>query len=160
MKRSIVKVWLFIMSLFAFQASATHAIAFNSEQFSQLKQSHADQQWLIMLWSVDCPPCFKELALIEKIREQHAPNKPLNVVVINTDGDTEANEYSEEVITRFGLTDVPRYFFEEGTAASNRYIIDPSWYGELPRNYFVDRNGKFHGQSGLINADMIKNWLL
>jgi hypothetical protein len=33
--------------------------------------------------------------------------------------------------------------------------IDSSWYGELPRRYFADEAGKFHGKSELLDEELI-----
>jgi len=147
----------FVIFLLFSQASWADSVAFNGDVFNRLKVENANKQWLMVLWSVDCPACFKELALIKELREKH-PN--INVVIINTDGENEANVQSVKIMENYELSDTTTYFFEEGSADRNRYIIDPSWYGELPRSYFVDNKGMFHGKSGLVDVTLIKKWLL
>ena len=63
-----------------------NSVAFNSEQLTKIKTQKLGEQWLMLLWSVDCPPCFKELGIIQKLQKQH---QNLNVVIINTDADDE-----------------------------------------------------------------------
>jgi len=157
-----MRVWLLIrslllMSLFVSPLALAQSVAFNADVFKEIKKSYQDKQWLMVLWSVDCPPCFKELTLIKNLRKIQ-PN--INVVIVNTDGEAEANSQSESVMADFQLSNITTYYFEEDSAARNRFVIDPTWYGELPRSYFVDADGKFNGKSGLIDAALLKKWLL
>jgi len=50
--------------------------------------------------------------------------------------------------------------FADGEGDRNRYLIDANWYGELPRSYFVEPSGKFHGKSGLVSESLLTKWLL
>ena len=130
---------------------------FTKAKLEVIKQQYLGKQWLMILWSVDCPACFKELALIQKIRE----TKPdLNVVIINADDNDEINEERQKVMALYGLSTLTNLYFNDGEGDQARYIIDKSWYGELPRSYFVDTNGKFHGKSGLVNEKLIRKWLV
>ncbi|WP_077339032.1 TlpA family protein disulfide reductase [Pseudocolwellia agarivorans] len=130
---------------------------FNGDVFNRIKNKNLGKQWLMVLWSVDCPACYKELALIKSLRKEN-PN--IDVIIVNTDGDDEANAESYQVMEKYQLLDITTYFFEEGTADRNRYVIDPTWYGELPRSYFVDTKGTFHGKSGLVEPALLRKWLL
>lgn len=137
----------------------THAssIAFDKEQLSLVKKQNMGKQWLMLLWSVDCPPCFKELAIIQKLQNLH---NDLAVVIINTDADDEISEERAEIIEKFKLTHLSNFHFVDGQRDQSRYIIDSNWYGELPRSYFVQKSGKFHGKSGLVNESILIKWLL
>jgi len=98
---------------------------------------------------------MKELSLIQKLRK----TKPdLAVVIVNTDADKESINEAKEILTQFDLQDLNNYYFADDEADSSRYIIDPSWYGELPRSYFVEPNAIFHGKSGLIAESFLKKW--
>jgi len=133
------------------------SIAFDKEQFSIIKKKNMGKQWLMLLWSVDCPPCFKELAIIQKLQSQH---DDLAVVIINTDADDEIAKERVEIIKQFELDNFSNFHFVDGQSDQSRYIIDSSWYGELPRSYFVESNGKFHGKSGLVNKPLLTQWLV
>ncbi len=133
------------------------SIAFNKEQLTALKKQNMGKQWLMLLWSVDCPPCFKELAILQKLQRQH---DDLAVVIINTDASDEVNAERIDIIEKFELNTLTNFHFEDGTDAQSRFYIDPNWYGELPRSYFVESNGKFHGKSGLVNQSLLTKWLI
>ena len=115
------------------------------------------KQWLMLLWSVDCPPCFKELAIIQKLKAQH---ENLAVVIINTDANDEIKAERKEIIEKFELSNFTNFHFVDGKGDQSRFFIDPNWYGELPRSYFIESSGKFHGKSGLVNKSILTQWLI
>lgn len=133
------------------------SLTFSQHSFEQIKKQHLGKRWLMLLWSVDCPPCFKELALVQKLSEKK-PN--IAVVIINADDHEDATEEREKVIRDFKLSQLPNFHFSDSSATQNRYIIDRTWYGELPRSYFIDKSGKFHGRSGLVSEQLLKKWLI
>ncbi|KGK00390.1 TlpA family protein disulfide reductase [Thalassotalea sp. ND16A] len=130
--------------------------AFDAIEFEQIKQQHMGRRWLMLLWSVDCPPCFKELKMINNLSQQV---KDLAIVIVNTDEQVAAGE-RQQIIDDYQLQRFQHFYFEDGKNDHNRFVIDPTWYGELPRSYFVDANGKFHGKSGLINEAILSKWLI
>ncbi len=130
---------------------------YSANAIQQIKQNYLGQKWLMLLWSVDCPPCFKELALIQKIRQQH---KNINIVIVNADDNDEVATQRKQVIEKYQLEDLAHFHFNDGQGDRERYQIDPNWYGELPRSYFVDAQGKFHGKSGLIDEQLLTTWLI
>jgi len=137
--------------------SQRRSLEFNQQQFEQIKQHYQGKQWLMLLWSVDCPPCFKELALVSELYHKRSE---LHVVLINTDADEDTTEERQQIIEKFNLAGLANYHFVDGSATKSRYLIDPSWYGELPRSYFVETNGNFNGQSGLIKQALLQHWLV
>jgi len=138
------------------QANATSQV-FNQQQFKSIKAKHAGKKWLMLLWSVDCPPCFKELAMIEKLMNE---TSELAVVIVNADDDDEVSSERVAIINQFNLTQLENFHFADGLADQSRFLIDSSWYGELPRSYFIEENGKFHGKSGLVTMTLLQDWLI
>ena len=155
----IKKMDFVVLSCFLLYTSASYAdsIAFNKAQLATLKTQNMGKQWLMLLWSVDCPPCFKELAIIQKLQRQH---DDLAVVIINTDASDEIKTERKDIIEKFELSNLRNFHFVDGQGDQNRFFIDPTWYGELPRSYFVESNGKFHGKSGLVNQTILTQWLV
>ena len=41
-------------------------VAFDKAERTSIKE----KKWLTLLWSVDCPPCMKELALVQILQQQ------------------------------------------------------------------------------------------
>lgn len=131
--------------------------AFNQQAFEQVKQKYLGKKWLLLLWSVDCPPCMKELALVQKLQQQKAN---LAVVIINVDTGEESELQRREVVEHFDLARHTHLYFREGFEDHSRYLIDSQWFGELPRSYFIDEMGIFHGKSGLVAKALLEKWLL
>jgi len=148
---------VFIWLLFGTNVSFAESVAFNKAQLAALKIQNMGKQWLMLLWSVDCPPCFKELAIIQTLKRHHGD---LLVVIINTDANDEIKTERKDIIEKFELKDFTNFHFVDGQGDQSRFFIDPNWYGELPRSYFVERNGEFHGKSGLVNQSLLTQWLV
>jgi thiol-disulfide isomerase/thioredoxin len=155
-------VLLFIGCVFLLTTSIsvnanTEIEVFNKAGFDQLKKENLGKQWLMVLWSVDCPACFKELALLKKF---HQSQPDIAVVIVNADDNNEVDSERKKIIASYQLSSLPNYYFADDSGDESRYTIDSSWYGELPRSYFVTADGKFHGKSGLIDEQLMKKWLL
>jgi len=130
---------------------------FTQSSFEAIKEQFKGEKWLTMLWSVDCPPCMKELALIQTLQLQQ---KELTVVIINVDTYEGSEQQRDEILAHFDLTQRKHFYFIEGLEDQSRYHIDPQWFGELPRSYFIDEAGTFHGKSGLVSKVLLEKWLL
>tara|TARA_B110000467_G_scaffold139307_1_gene138637 strand:- start:330 stop:797 length:468 start_codon:yes stop_codon:yes gene_type:complete len=136
---------------------AKDSIEFNKLHFEQVKQDKLGQKWLVLLWSVDCPPCMKELALVQKLQQKQ---EDLAVIMINTDTEESSEKERNDIIKHFDLVNLKSFHFTQGQETQQRYQIDPQWFGELPRSYFIDEQGTFHGKSGLIAEELLTQWLL
>lgn len=132
---------------------------FTNDAFINLKQQKKGERWLMVIWSLDCPACFKELKLIQDLQSAN-PNKTLNVVYLNADDSDEVEFERKQVLVVYAMQKVLNFYFVDGEGDRSRYQIDPNWYGELPRSYFVDEKGTFQGKSGLLDEKLIKRWLL
>lgn len=145
-----------VLSSLSFGVSAADSSEFDKRQLTQVKQQYDGERWLMLLWSVECPPCFKELAQIGKLAEE---NPDLPVVLINSDGDEWLDEQREALIEKYGLSKLQNLHFADGKAAKGRFVIDPSWYGELPRSYFYKSDGSRVAKSGLVATELLAKWL-
>lgn len=156
MKQLMIIICLVLSAFYCTKVKGS-STPFSQTTFKHIKQQYQGQKWLLILWSVECPPCFKELELIKKL---HKKNSDLAVVLINTDDNQEFSSARVEIISHYQLNQLSNYYFVEGQASQNRYMIDPTWYGELPRSYFIDAQGIFHGKSGLVEVQLIEKWLV
>lgn len=148
---------LFMSGLTQAEPVVKNSVEFNKARFEQVKQEKLAQKWLVLLWSVDCTPCMKELALVKKLQQKQ---KDLAVVMINTDTEESSEQERNDIIKHFNLVNLKSFHFTQGQEAQQRYQVDPQWFGELPRSYFIDEQGKFHGKSGLIAEELLTQWLL
>ena len=111
-----------------------------------------EQNRLIMLWSVDCPPCYQELAMLEKMLLLY-PGLP--ITLISTDDDPERYEEVEEQYRRLNGNTLTTWVFADGMAPQLRYAIDKTWSGVLPRSYVVKAANRV-GHSGVLKEKDIR----
>ncbi len=122
---------------------------------SEILSARQGRPFLLILWSVDCPPCRKELDLLAKT---HRAYPKLDLVLIATDDIASAKE-AEAILKEHGLGDVESWMFADSNAQRLRYEIDPRWYGELPRGYFYDAAHNRLGLSGALRPEHLQAWL-
>jgi len=166
MNNLITKSLLFFVLLFIAQVSCAEQItlqselksqAFDSVIYKEAKQKYQGKKWLTLLWSVDCPPCMKELAIVQTLQQQQSE---LAIVIINVDTFEDSHKQRDKILTHFNLMSQTNLHFSDGLEDQSRYLIDPQWYGELPRSYFIDEAGISHGKSGLASKALLEKWLL
>ncbi|ACA87266.1 TlpA family protein disulfide reductase [Shewanella woodyi] len=148
---------LFFCAIFSTHYAHATSLALNKSQLASIKQQNMGKRWLMLLWSVDCPPCFKELTTVQQLKQKYPQ---INVVLVNTDANDEAIVEHLEIIQEYQLTDLTNFHFAVDQGDQSRFLIDPHWYGELPRSYFVTNNGEFHGKSGVISQSILARWLI
>ena len=110
---------------------------------------------LVLFWSLECPPCFKEMAMLRDLLQEH-PN--LAVALISTDADSDRYREVDEVYESIHGTNLETWVFSSGNGDALIFQIDREWYGELPRSYFVKKNGERIAHSGLLSIDELTQW--
>lgn len=135
-------------------ARADNFKAFTANSFEEIKALHKGQEFLIGLWSVDCPPCMVELQYMAKLLEL---NPEIPYVLISTDA-IEQRQYAAEFLEDVGLSDRESWMFAGNFVEQLRFSIDPNWYGELPRSYFFDSNHTMKSHSGIVNEKLLREW--
>ena len=86
-----------------------------------------------------------------------AKSRPeINIVMLSAD-DASATGLVQTVLARNELTNLEHWIFAEENAQKLRYEIDPKWYGELPRTYFINKNHERHGISGALSKEDYNN---
>ncbi len=128
---------------------------FSDESLDKITAAHQRQPFLLVLWSIDCPPCLKELEQLGQLRAQFSAN---GLVLISTDNIEYADKVAQTLI-RYKLDHAENWIFSGHFPERLRYRIDPDWYGELPRAYFYDAKHKRIGMSGALNAALIDQWI-
>jgi len=132
--------------------SGAHAVQqpshFKLDSYQQILQQNKQQSFLMVLWSIDCAPCMKELKVLGEFHQQYPQHK---LVLVSTDSMSQSNEITQ-LIAQYGLKNVNQWVFDD-SFQHLRYSIDPGWYGELPRSYFYKQDhsrlavsGKLHQQ--------------
>lgn len=138
----------------SFHTHADNFKAFTANSFEEIKALHQDQEFLIGLWSVDCPPCMVELQYMAKLLEL---NPEIPYVLISTDT-IEQSQYAAEFLEDAGLSDRESWMFADSFVEQLRFSIDPNWYGELPRSYFFDKSQTMKSHSGIVSEELLREW--
>lgn len=139
---------------FTAQAQADSFKPFTADTFAAIKQEFAGREFLLGLWSVDCPPCLVELEMMGSILQA---NPDLPFVLISTDP-LQDRESAYEFLEDFGLHDFPSYMFADAFTERLRFSIDPAWFGELPRSYFFDYQHSMQSHSGIMTRELLQDW--
>jgi len=134
-------------------STATAPLDFVSGSMAQIIKEQ-DCATIINFWSIDCPPCYKELKMWRELTKHHSA---LNVVLVSTDP-AELREEVMQTLVELGVAHLESWQFAE-SAEHLRFEIDRRWFGELPRTYFYDRNGSREAVSGLIKRDVVVQWI-
>ncbi|MEM1143508.1 MAG: hypothetical protein AAGI88_13085 [Pseudomonadota bacterium] len=126
---------------------------FSRESLSDLEAALGTSRHVVMLWSVDCAPCFEDLALVGELQNEYGK---LPVTLIATDGMEYANDIVE-LVRDFGLEGNDNWVAGI-PLAQLRTAVDSQWYGELPRTYFYAQ-GQRYARSGTFTREQLISWL-
>ncbi|HET8701513.1 MAG TPA: TlpA family protein disulfide reductase [Nitrococcus sp.] len=130
---------------------------FRAESLAQIQAAQGRAPFVLVLWSLDCPPCFHELELLGRL---HRADPALQLVLVATDSYAEPGVRSaiRGALERFGLDGVEAWAFA-GDSQRLRYAIDPHWYGELPRSYFYGPGQPRDAVSGLLDEARVRAFM-
>lgn len=146
-----------LLACTAFAAMAGGELkTFEADSLAEITRERAEQPFILMLWSLDCPSCMKELAALSVSIKQHPD---LKLVMISTDDQSMADDVAA-LLTKFGLGSVELWIFGGADAQRLRHAIDPTWYGELPRSYFYDAAHQRRSHVGVLKAEDLDAWVV
>lgn len=149
-------MFLFVVLLCTTQVSAQedNFVPFKTDTFANIKERFVGQEFLVGLWSVDCPPCLVELDMMGDLLKL---NPDLPFVLISTDS-IEDRESAFEFLEDFDLDGIESFMFADNFEERLRYSIDPQWFGELPRSYFFDSQHHMQAHSGIMTRELLESW--
>jgi len=128
---------------------------FQAGSLAEVEQHFVGEPFLLVLWSVDCAPCYGELEMLGRLKQQYPQ---LNLALVSTDPVAMRDE-TAKVLKEYRL-DIPfNWIFADAHVERLRYRIDPDWFGELPRSYFYDRQHRRRGVSGVLDERQIREWI-
>ncbi len=136
-------------------ASTTEIKPFIKESFKQIQQAHKNQPTIITFWSQSCAFCMKELALFGKTLKNY---QNVELVSISTDPFLD-NEVVNQILSSKNLQHVQKWVFADDYVERLYFNVDPTWRGELPLTYFLDKNNNLHKRLGVIKEAELINWL-
>jgi len=120
---------------------------FDSTSLKKITHHYSGKPFLLVLWSIDCPACYDELALLSPWLKKYSA---VNLVLLSTDPKDQQGEV-KKVLNEYQLSHRENWIFGSQAHALLRQSIDPNWYGELPRSYLFDPQHKPFAHSGVLS---------
>lgn len=117
--------------------------------YQQLLEENADKPFMLAIWSTTCSSCMEKMALLNELQESRPE---INIVMLATD-DVSVSDQIQTVLANNELTGLDNWVFADENAQRLRHEIDPKWYGELPRTYFLNKNHERQGISGALSRE-------
>lgn len=151
-KQLLAACLLTFISISTSQAGPQFVKTFNPGSYQQILRESAGQAFVLAIWSVDCPSCIKDMAVLSQIRQSHPD---LKIIMLSTDEPTNTPQV-KSILARYQLDDLENWIFGSDDAQKLRYEIDPSWYGELPRTYFFSASHTRTGKSGALKISELE----
>ena len=121
----------------------------------QIVSSRTGKPFIISLWSLTCTNCRDDLALFGKLVKKY-PN--LDLVLVATDTPEQTQELVS-TLNQYRLQRNESWVFADSVVERLRYEVDPQWYGELPRTYFYDAQGRAQAVSGKLDHAEVERWI-
>ena len=152
--RVVVKLILWLAVSWACTATAMPG-SFGQHSYQKILQQRQQDNFILVLWSLDCPPCIEELPLLAAFHKQHPG---VDIVMVSTDDPSRVDEVVS-LMQNYQLADINHWVFEANAEQRIRYSIDPQWYGELPRSYFYTAGQRIAARSGQLKQADLDKWL-
>jgi thiol-disulfide isomerase/thioredoxin len=148
-KQLMITCFFLLSCLLALPSQAKPALLkpFAPGSYQQLLDSNANKPFMLVIWSITCSSCLKDMALLNKM---HKANPNINMVMLATD-DSSATDDIQKILTKNELTGLENWLFADENPQKLRYEIDPKWYGEMPRTYFFNKKHEREGISGVLS---------
>ncbi len=127
---------------------------FHADSLAGIERQFTGESFLLVLWSVDCPPCYRELEILGRVQQEYPQ---MNLVLVATDPITMQHE-TAMVLEEYRLEVSANWIFADSHVERLRYSIDPQWYGELPRSYFYDEEHQRTAHSGVLTEAQVRHW--
>jgi hypothetical protein len=147
--KKLVLCLLFVLLTSLNTPAQAEPSAFISGSYRQILTSNANQPFMLVIWSVNCFSCLKDMALLSSI---HKAKPELKMIMLAAD-DLSATEQIQQIMEQNQLTEIESWVYAEKNTQKLQFAIDPKWYGELPRTYFFDKAHHRTGISGVLSKE-------
>ncbi len=161
---------LLLLAIASAPVQAAGPQLFKPDSLAAIQQKYAGRPFILSMWSADgCSHCITELTMLGKVAAelnahgkaaQGAANPPekLPLVLVATDTPGFSGPI-RQTLKRLGLARMDSWVFDDGIPERLRHVIDPSWYGELPRTYLYDAQHQRITVVGVMSEHKLKAWL-
>jgi thiol-disulfide isomerase/thioredoxin len=130
---------------------------FYHDSLKKVEASYFGEAFLLSVWSQECGPCMKELAILAGLKDEYPK---LNLVLISTDSIDNTGD-NDTLLAELGHSNtVDSWIYASDQPERLRYSIDKNWFGEMPRSYFYDDQGARRAVSGLLSEATLRSWIV
>ena len=120
LKKNILFFLLFVLALMnVAQAANTDLKPFVAGSYQQILQANANKPLMIVVWSITCSSCLKDMALLDKL---HKSKPDLKIVMLATDG-KEASGQIQAILQKSGLVSVENWVYADDNTSKLQYIF-------------------------------------
>jgi len=128
---------------------------FDAGSLEKIVAAHKARPFVFTLWSLTCPHCQDELALLGEVFS----GKPAcDLVLVSTDTPEETAAIAA-TLARHRLESAEARVFADPFTERLRYAIDRKWQGELPRTYLYGADGSIQAVSGKLSPPQLRQWI-
>jgi thiol-disulfide isomerase/thioredoxin len=120
---------------------------FATGSYRQILAGNANQPFMLVVWSITCSSCLKEMPLLSRI---HKKRPELKIIMLAADDISETNQV-QPILEKNQLSGIENWVYADENTQKLQFEIDPKWYGELPRTYFFDKAHQREGISGVLS---------
>lgn len=152
LRKSLIPSVLFLFTVLSLSARAEQPYelaAFKSGSYRQILANNAKHPFMLVVWSIDCPSCLKDMALLSRI---HRNRPELKIIMLAADDLSAANQI-QQIVHKNRLSGIEHWVFADENTQKLRFEIDPKWYGEIPRTFFFDKAHQRTGISGVLSKE-------
>jgi thiol-disulfide isomerase/thioredoxin len=148
MPKKVSLLLLVLLMSFNFRAYGQPDLKpFVSGSYQQILSNNAKKPFMLVVWSIDCSSCIKDMTLLNEI---HQENPGLKIIMLAAD-EPSVGEQVKQLLSKYKMDAVENWLFADENAEKLRFEIDPKWYGELPRTYFFNAAHQRIGISGVLS---------
>jgi hypothetical protein len=128
---------------------------FDTGSLEKIVAAHKTRPFVLAFWSLACPPCRDELALLGDV---FRGGRARDLVLVSTDTPEETAAIAT-VLAQHRLAGAEAWVFADAFTERLRYGIDRQWQGELPRTYLYGVDGTIQAVSGKLSPQQLRQWI-
>lgn len=129
------------------QAEQAMLKPFVTGSYQQILASNAKQPFMLVVWSVTCSSCLKDMPLLSRM---HNKRPELKIIMLAADDISETDQI-QTILEKNQLSGIENWVYADENTQKLQFSIDPKWYGELPRTYFFDKTHQRESVSGVLS---------
>jgi thiol-disulfide isomerase/thioredoxin len=129
------------------QAGQPDLKPFVTGSYQQILTNNASQPFMLVVWSITCSSCLKDMPLLSRI---HKKRPELKIIMVAADDISETDQI-QSILKKDQLFDIDNWVYADENTQKLQFEIDPKWYGELPRTYFFDKAHQRESISGVLS---------